>query len=76
MVGAGRDCGKDGWGPSRYYWLAGASCKENIQDGRERGTIDFFSCVHCPLEGFAVCCTTVPVPDSDALSQWFPCRKW
>ncbi len=56
--------------------FAGASCKENIQDGRERGTIDFFSCVHCPLEGFAVCCTTVPVPDSDALSQWFPCRKW
>ncbi len=21
MVGAGRDCGKDGWGPSRYYLL-------------------------------------------------------
>ncbi len=25
--------------------------------------------VHCPLEGLAVCCTTVPVPDSDAAGQ-------
>ncbi len=29
----------------------------------------FCSGVHCPLEGFAVCCTTVPVPDSDAAGQ-------
>ncbi len=48
------------------FCFAGASCKENIQDGGERGTNDFCSGVHCPLEGLAVCCTTVPVPDSDA----------
>ncbi len=51
------------------FCFAGASCKENIQDGGERGTNDFFSGVHCPLEGLAVCCTTVPVPDSDAAGQ-------
>ncbi len=27
--------------------FAGASCKENIQDGGERGTNDFCSGVHC-----------------------------
>ncbi len=43
--------------------------RKNIQDGGERGTDDFCSCVHCPLEGLAVCCTTVPVPDSDAAGQ-------
>jgi len=51
------------------FCFAGASCKENIQDGGERGTNDFCSGVHCPLEGLAVCCTTVPVPDSDAAGQ-------
>ncbi len=25
--------------------------------------------LHCPLEGLAVCCTIVPVPDSDADGQ-------
>ncbi len=50
-------------------YFAGASCKENIQYGGERGTDDFFSCVHCPLEGLAVFCTTVPVPDSDAAGK-------
>ncbi len=49
--------------------FAGALCKENIQDGGERGTDDFCSCVQCPLEGLAVYCTTVPVPDSDAAGQ-------
>ncbi len=49
--------------------FTGASCKENIQDGGERGTDDLCSCVHCPLEGLAVCCTTVPVPYSDAAGQ-------
>ncbi len=49
--------------------FTGASCKENIQDGGERGTDDFCSGVHCPLEGLAVCCTTVSVPDSNAASQ-------
>ncbi len=29
----------------------------------------FCSCVHCPLEGLAVCYTTVPIPDSDAAGQ-------
>ncbi len=48
------------------FCFAGASCKENVQDGGERGTDDFCSGVHCPLEGLAVCCTTVSVPDSDA----------
>ncbi len=45
------------------------SCKENIQDGGERGTGDFCSCVHCPLKGLSTCCTTVSVPDSDAAGQ-------
>lgn len=29
--------------------LAGALCRENVQDGGERGTDDLCSCVHCPL---------------------------
>ncbi len=29
--------------------FTGASCKENVQDGGERGTDDLCSCVHCPL---------------------------
>ncbi len=49
--------------------FAGASCKENIQDGGEKGTDDFCSCVHCPLKGLAVCCTSDSVPDSDAAGQ-------
>ncbi len=49
--------------------FAGASCKENVQNGGERGTDDLCCCVHCPLEGLAVCCSTVPVPDSDAAGQ-------
>ncbi len=47
----------------------------------ERGTNDFVQRVfHCPLEGLAVCCTTVSVPDSDAAGQHAlngtPCRRW
>ncbi len=49
--------------------FAGASCKEKVQDGGERGTDDLCSGVHCPLEGLAVCCTTVSVPDSDTAGQ-------
>ncbi len=49
--------------------FTGASCKENVQNEGERGTDDLCSCVHCPLEGLAVCCTTIPVPDSDAAGQ-------
>ncbi len=49
--------------------FAGASCKENVQDGWERGTDDLSSRVHCPLEGLAVSSTAVPVPDSDAAGQ-------
>ncbi len=33
-----------------------------------RGAPRIFA-VHCPLEGLAGCCTTVPVPDSDAAGQ-------
>ncbi len=51
--------------------FAGASCKENVQDGRERGTDDLCNYVQCPLEGLAVCCTKVPFPDSDAASQHY-----
>ncbi len=68
MVGAGRDSKNDGWGHDTGSFT-GASCKENVQDGVERGTNDLCSCVNCPLEGLAVCCTTVPVPDSDAVGQ-------
>ncbi len=57
------------------FCFAGASCKENIQDGGERGTNDFCSGVHCPLEGLAVCCTTVSVPDSDAAGQHYIYRS-
>ncbi len=39
--------------------FAGASCKENVQDGWERGTDDLCSRVHCPLEGLAVSSTAV-----------------
>ncbi len=49
--------------------FAGASCKENVQDGWERGTDDLSSRVHCPLEGLAVSSTAVPIPDSDAAGQ-------
>ncbi len=34
--------------------FAGASCKENVQDGWERGTDVLCSRIHCPLEGLAV----------------------
>ncbi len=32
------------------FCFAGASCKENVQDGGERGTNDFCSGFHCPLD--------------------------
>ncbi len=64
MVGAGRDSGRDGRVLHDTGGFCGAFCKENIQDGGERGTDDLCSCVHCPLKGLVVCCTTVPVPDS------------
>ncbi len=38
-------------------------------DGGEKGTDDLCSCVHSLLEGLAVCCTTVIIPDSDAAGQ-------
>ncbi len=61
----------EGWVGSFTMLLvfAGASCKENVQDGWERGTDDLSSRVHCPLEGLAVSSTAVPVPDSDAAGQ-------
>ncbi len=43
--------------------------KETLNLETLRGTDDFCSGVHCPLEGLAVCSTTVPVPDSDAAGQ-------
>ncbi len=49
--------------------FSGALCKENVQDGWERGTDDLCSRVHCPLEGLAVSSTAVPVPDRDAAGQ-------
>ncbi len=49
--------------------FAGASCKENVQDGWERGNDDLCSRVHYPLEGLTVSSTAVPVPDSDAAGQ-------
>ncbi len=69
MVGAGRDCGRGGWGPHDAVGFAGALCEENVQDGWERGTDDLCSRVHCPLEGLTVSSTAVPVPDSDAAGQ-------
>ncbi len=49
------------------YWRHRA--RKMSQDGGGRGIDDLFSCVHCPLEGLVVCCTTVPVPDSDTAGQ-------
>ncbi len=69
MVGAGRDCGRVVWVLHNTGSFTGASCKENVQDGGERGTDDLCSCVHCPLEGLVICCTAVSVPDSDATGQ-------
>ncbi len=40
--------------------FAGASCKENVQDGWERGTDDLCSRVHCPLEGLTVAALQFP----------------
>ncbi len=37
--------------------------------GEVEGHNDFCSCVHYTLEGLAVCCTKVPIPDSDAAGQ-------
>ncbi len=51
-----------------FAWLE-HRVRKMSQDGGERGTNDFCSGVHCPLEGLAVCCTTVSVPDSDAAGQ-------
>ncbi len=41
----------------------------------------FAAVVHCPLEGLAVCCTTVSVPDSDDAAgqhalNGTPVRRW
>jgi len=51
-----------GMGGVLHYTIGftGALCKENVQDGGERGTDDLCSCVHCLLEGLAVCCTQFP----------------
>ncbi len=81
MVGAGRDWeGGVGGVLHEAVGFAGASCKENVQDGGERGTDDLCSCVHYPLEGLAVSSTAVPIPDSDAAGQHTlngaPCRMW
>ncbi len=43
----------EGWVGTGSF--TGASCKENVQDGGERGTDDLCSGVQCPLEGLAVC---------------------
>ncbi len=68
MARAGRDCGRGGV-LHNTVGFAGALCKENVQDGGERGTDDLCSHVHCPLEGLTVSSTAVPVPDSDAAGQ-------
>ncbi len=36
---------------------------------RGEGHDDLYSCYHSPLEGLAVFCTTVPIPDSDTAGQ-------
>ncbi len=49
--------------------FAGASCKENVQDGWERGTDDLCSRVHCPLEGLTVSSTAVPNAASTVITR-------
>ncbi len=58
-----------GMGGSFTILLALLEHRARKMSRMERGPDDFCSCVHCPLEGLAVCCTTVPVPDSDAAGQ-------
>ncbi len=45
--------------------VVGGGCGMSRMEGRGAPMIG----VHCPLEGLAVCCTTVPVPDSDTAGQ-------
>ncbi len=59
----------EGWVESFTILLALLECEENVQNGGERGTDDLCCCVYCPLEGLAVCCSTVAISDSDAAGQ-------
>ncbi len=62
--------GGGGWRSSTILFaLLEHRVRKMSRDGGERGTNDFCSGVHCALEGLAVCCTTVSVPDSDAAGQ-------
>ncbi len=51
------------------FCFAGASCKENVQDGGERGTNDFLQ--RCSLSAGGSCglLHNSSVPDSDAAGQ-------
>ncbi len=80
MVGAGRDCGKDGWGPSRYYWLYWSIVQGKYPGWRGEGHQWFLHL--CSLSAGGSCgllhysSRTRQWCSWSAHSQWFPCRRW
>ncbi len=80
MVGAGRDCGKDGWGPSQYYLLCWSIVQGKCPGWRGEG--HRWSLQLCSLSAGGSCGLlhysfhTRQWCSWPARSQWFPCRKW
>ncbi len=79
-VGAGRDCGRGGWGPSRYYWLCWSIVWGKYPGWRGEGHRWFLQLCSlsaggsCGLLHYSFC--TRQWCSWSACSQWFPCRKW
>ncbi len=80
IVGAGRDCGRDGWGPSQYwllYWsILQGKCLW-LRGEWHRWSLQLYSLSaggSCGLLHNSSC--TRQWCSWSARSQWFPCRKW
>ncbi len=80
MVGAVRDCVKDGWGPSRYYWLCWSIVYGKYPGWRGEEHRWFLQL--CSLSAGGSCgllhysSRTRQWCSCSAHSQWFPCRRW
>ncbi len=79
MVGAGRDDGRDGWGPSRYYLLCRSIVQGKYPEWRGEGHRWFLQLSlsaggSCSLLHYSS--RTSQWCSWSARSQWFPCRKW
>ncbi len=80
MVGAGRDCGRGGWGPSRCCWfcwsIVQGKCPGWMGEGHR------WSLQPCSLSAGGSCgqqhCSshTRQWYSWSAHSQWCPCRMW